>query len=100
MKVDVTSQQAGVHPIAPCRGRVPRGGHELPPLPYPYEALEPIIDQETLRIHHDRLHLSYVEGLNRAELALVESRARLDFSIVRYWERELAYSGVLSPCWW
>ncbi len=45
----------------------PPGGHRLPPLPYPYHALEPVISAETLRIHHDRHHLAYVEGLNKAE---------------------------------
>ncbi|MCK9911367.1 superoxide dismutase, partial [Microbacteriaceae bacterium K1510] len=36
------------------------GGHTLPPLPYAYDALEPYIDKETMRIHHDKHHQSYV----------------------------------------
>ncbi|MCU6339663.1 superoxide dismutase, partial [Enterobacter quasiroggenkampii] len=40
------------------------GGHRLPPLPYPYNALEPYIDETTMRIHHDKHHKSYVDGLN------------------------------------
>jgi Fe-Mn family superoxide dismutase len=39
---------------------------ELPPLPYPYEALEPHIDAQTMRIHHDRHHATYVNNLNAA----------------------------------
>ena len=41
--------------------------HELPPLPYEYNALEPHIDAETMRLHHDIHHLGYVNGLNSAE---------------------------------
>ena len=40
--------------------------HELPPLPYPYDALEPHIDEATMRIHHDKHHATYVEKLNTA----------------------------------
>jgi Fe-Mn family superoxide dismutase len=38
----------------------------LPPLPYPYDALEPYIDAQTLQIHHDRHHAAYVDNLNKA----------------------------------
>ena len=38
----------------------------LPPLPYPYEALEPNIDTETMKIHHDKHHQAYVTNLNNA----------------------------------
>lgn len=40
--------------------------HELPPLPYPYEALEPHIDTQTMQIHHDKHHAAYVNNLNTA----------------------------------
>ncbi len=40
--------------------------YELPPLPYPYNALEPHIDEETMRIHHDKHHAAYVTNLNAA----------------------------------
>jgi len=39
---------------------------ELPPLPYPYNALEPHIDEMTMRIHHDKHHGTYVANLNKA----------------------------------
>lgn len=38
--------------------------HELPPLPYAYNALEPVIDTKTLEIHHTKHHRSYVDKLN------------------------------------
>ena len=40
--------------------------HELPPLPYPYDALEPHIDTQTMQIHHDKHHNTYVTNLNNA----------------------------------
>jgi Fe-Mn family superoxide dismutase len=40
--------------------------HELPPLPYDYDALEPTIDEQTMRIHHDKHHQAYVDNLNKA----------------------------------
>src|SRR5918992_1035207 len=39
---------------------------ELPPLPYDYNALEPHIDEQTMRIHHDKHHAAYVTNLNAA----------------------------------
>jgi superoxide dismutase, Fe-Mn family len=38
----------------------------LPPLPYDYTALEPHIDEQTMRIHHDKHHGTYVTNLNAA----------------------------------
>jgi Fe-Mn family superoxide dismutase len=42
------------------------GKHELPPLPYAYNALEPYIDEQTMQIHHDKHHQAYVNNLNTA----------------------------------
>jgi superoxide dismutase, Fe-Mn family len=38
----------------------------VPPLPYDYNALEPFIDEMTMRIHHDKHHGAYVENVNKA----------------------------------
>ena len=40
--------------------------HELPPLPYDYAALEPVIDTQTMKLHHDMHHGAYVKNLNAA----------------------------------
>lgn len=59
--------------------------HELPPLPYPYEALEPTIDTMTMQIHHDKHHAAYTTNLNNAiagtefeSLPVEELLAKLD----------------------
>jgi superoxide dismutase, Fe-Mn family len=39
---------------------------EVPPLPYDYGALEPHIDEQTMRIHHDKHHQAYVDNANKA----------------------------------
>ncbi len=40
--------------------------YELPPLPYDYAALEPYIDEATMKLHHDKHHQTYVTNLNGA----------------------------------
>jgi Fe-Mn family superoxide dismutase len=40
--------------------------HQLPPLSYDYAALDAYIDEETMRIHHDKHHAAYVNNLNAA----------------------------------
>jgi Fe-Mn family superoxide dismutase len=39
--------------------------YKLPPLPFAYDALEPHIDAETMELHHDGHHQTYVDGLNK-----------------------------------
>ncbi|GHV04939.1 superoxide dismutase [Clostridia bacterium] len=40
--------------------------YKLPPLPYPYDALEPYIDEETMHYHHDKHFQTYIDNLNAA----------------------------------
>lgn len=73
---------------------VPIGKHKLPPLPYPYDALEPYISEEIMRLHHDKHHQSYVDGLNKAETEMQKARKTGDFNLIRHWEREAAFNGA------
>lgn len=44
----------------------PDGPFKLPALPYAYDALEPHIDAETMKVHHDKHHAAYVNNANKA----------------------------------
>ncbi|KAK2466586.1 hypothetical protein APHAL10511_001448 [Amanita phalloides] len=47
--------------------------HSLPDLPYDYKALEPCISGQTMRLHHDKHHRSYVDALSAAEAAYAKA---------------------------
>lgn len=72
---------------------VPIGEHVLPPLPYAYNALEPYIDEKTMRLHHDIHHKSYVDGLNKAEKEMKKARETGNYELIKHWEREAAFNG-------
>ncbi len=50
----------------------------LPPLPYPYDALEPHIDEATMKLHHGKHHQAYVDKLNAAIAASEWESTSLD----------------------
>ncbi|RYD70582.1 MAG: superoxide dismutase [Verrucomicrobiaceae bacterium] len=55
----LTAQQLGTAPTEA------EGVFKLPPLGYDYDALEPFIDAETMKLHHDKHHAAYVSKLNQ-----------------------------------
>ncbi|MBA2870089.1 Fe-Mn family superoxide dismutase [Anoxybacillus calidus] len=73
--------------------QVPIGGHVLPPLPYAYEALEPYISREIMRLHYTKHHQSYVDGLNKAEKMMQKARETENYDLLKHWEREAAFHG-------
>ncbi|RKL66326.1 superoxide dismutase [Salipaludibacillus neizhouensis] len=73
---------------------VPIGEHRLPPLPYEYDALEPAINEEIMKLHHQEHHQSYVDGLNKAEKKMQTARETDDFDLLKHWEKEAAFNGA------
>lgn len=72
-----------------------RGEYVLPKLPYDYNALEPHIDEQTMRIHHDKHHAGYVKGANKAMQELARIRGTgdggADQALIKHWARELSF---------
>ena len=50
--------------------------YELPPLPYPKEALEPYIDAQTMEIHHGKHHAAYVANVNKVIVGKTDLESR------------------------
>ena len=76
---------------------------ELPELPYAYNALEPYLNEETLKFHHDKHHNAYVTALNEAEEKLAKAQEAGDFAAIRALCNAIAfnYSGhLLHSLFW
>tara|TARA_R110002073_G_scaffold239285_1_gene400867 strand:+ start:436782 stop:437537 length:756 start_codon:yes stop_codon:yes gene_type:complete len=66
--------------------------YTLPDLPYAYDALNTVIDEQTMRIHHDMHHAGYVKGLNNALSKLNLIRwDQGDDSLIQHWQRQLSF---------
>jgi Fe-Mn family superoxide dismutase len=77
--------------------------YQLQPLPYPCEALAPYLSAELVRVHHDKHHQAYVDGLNAAEERLARAREAGDLSSIGAIceARAFDYSGhVLHDLYW
>ena len=77
--------------------------HQLPPLPYAYDALEPYYDEATLRLHHDKHHQAYVDGLNAAEAQVQQMLQSGDFAQAKAAAKAIAFHGsghVLHSILW
>jgi len=82
----------------------PAAGPRTYTLPHlPYDSLEPVIDDATLALHHDKHHAGYVRGANAAVEALEEARAAGDYKLIKNYERALAFHGsghALHTLYW
>src|SRR5271165_5549578 len=62
----------------------PTGPYTLPALPYAYDALEPYFDAETMHLHHDKHHQSYVDKLNAAVAGHPEVASKSVYELVKH----------------
>ncbi len=69
----------------------PTEEYTLPDLPYPADALEPHLDERTLRLHHDKHHAGYVKGLNSTLEKIQEAHSAKDFSNIASLCGDLAF---------
>jgi Fe-Mn family superoxide dismutase len=67
--------------------------HELPRLPYPEDALEPVIDKQTVNIHFNKHFAGYIKGLNATLRKLEEARESGRFDAIKALSRDLAFNG-------
>jgi superoxide dismutase, Fe-Mn family len=73
------------------------------PLPYAYDALEPVIDARTVELHYNFHHKPAVAAANKAEDGLALARETGDFTLVKHYEKELALglsSHILHTMYW
>ena len=82
--------------------------HELLPLPFSYDALEPYMSQETLQYHHGKHHFTYVQKLNElilstefANLPLEEiiktSQGAIFNNAAQIWNHNLFWNSLVAP---
>ena len=80
-----------------------KGEYVLPPLPYEPNALEPHIDEQTMRLHHDLHHKSYVDGLNAALSGMQKALDENDPSRVPSLAKDASFHGsghILHSIFW
>lgn len=66
--------------------------YTLPALPYDYDALSDVIDEQTMRIHHDKHHAGYVRGLNNSLKQLAAIRwDQGETAEIQHWQRQLSF---------
>ena len=94
---------AATMPAFDILGAFKDGVYVLPDLPYDYKALEPLYDEETLHLHHDKHHAAYVKGVNAALDKLVAARKDNKFEDIKSLSRAVAFHGsghVLHTLFW
>jgi Fe-Mn family superoxide dismutase len=77
--------------------------YALPKLPYAPDALEPVIDAQTVTLHHDKHHAAYVAGFNSTLKKIVEARDKGDYTSIKALDKDLAFHGsgaVLHALYW
>nr|UCK81640.1 superoxide dismutase [Mn], mitochondrial [Arenicola marina] len=72
---------------------VARLKHSLPDLPYDYDALEPFISADIMKLHHSKHHATYVNNLNIAEEKLAEAQHKGDVSTIVSLAPGLKFNG-------
>lgn len=89
-----------------CRGLADafkNGKYTLPKLPYATDSLEPLYQEQMLKIHHGKHHAGYVKGLNKTLEKLEVVRRSGEYGSIKALSRALAFHGsghVLHSLFW
>ncbi|KAJ6137400.1 manganese superoxide dismutase [Penicillium samsonianum] len=67
--------------------------HTLPPLPYAYDALEPVISKQIMELHHQKHHQTYINNLNAALSAQASATASNDVPTLIALQQKLRFNG-------
>lgn len=67
--------------------------YELPPLPYEFNALEPVISEEIMRLHYTKHHQGYVTNLNKALQELAEAEEKQDLQKIVALQTAIKFNG-------
>lgn len=70
-----------------------RGKHTLPDLPYDYNALEPVISAEIMKLHHSKHHQGYVNNLIVAEEKFGEAKLKNDLATMIALQPAIQFNG-------
>ncbi len=104
MKKEINmAMEKGMGMMGTFAGAFENGQYTLPALPYGYDALEPMYDAQTLKIHHDKHHAGYVKGLNDTLAKLDNARKAKDFAAIKAASIDLAFNGsghILHTLFW
>lgn len=79
--------------LAPGLSSIVKFKHTLPDLPYDYNALEPAISAEIMKLHHTKHHATYVDNLNVAEEKLAEALHKKDTAAVIQQNNIIKFNG-------
>jgi len=107
----LATELAGAIPVAQAQERKryadrltdEAGKYAAAPLPYAYDALEPAIDARTVELHYNFHHKPAALAANKAEEGLAKARDTGDFGLVKFYEKELAFSlssHILHTIYW
>ena len=68
--------------------------YELPPLPYAFDALEPVISAEIMKLHYSKHHQAYVNNLNKALKEFAEAEKKQKTAISKFLDFEIFPSNI------
>jgi len=85
----------GLNPLYPLKAGKRKNGFVQPSLPYAFDALEPYIDAETMKIHYTKHHTAYTQKFNEVarQLGISNKSAREILSSVSKYPEQLRHNG-------